>query len=223
MQLTVVNKAGEQVDTIEVEDAVFGIKPHIGVMHQVVVAHQANRRAGTHSTLTRGEVQGSTRKIRAQKGTGRSRQGSIRAPHHTGGGVVFGPKPHKYTQRIPKMLKRLAIRSALSAKLADNELVVIDEFAPATPKTKDVIAMLKAVGVTRSPLIVTAEPNRNVLLAARNIEGAAILPATHINTEALLKHRGIVMTVGAVRKAEALWGGERVKRRLAPVPATVEV
>ena len=212
------NQAGQEVDTIEVDDAVFGIRPNIGVMHQVVVAHQANRRAGTHSTRTRGEVEGSTRKIRPQKGTGRARQGSIRAPHHTGGGIVFGPKPRKYTQKIPKMLRRLAIRSALSAKVRDNELVVIDSLDPAAPKTRDMVAMLKALGRERSPLIVTAAPNRTVYLATRNIEGAKALPATHINTEDILAHHGVVMTVGAVRTAEALWGGARVKQRRAPVP-----
>lgn len=219
MQLTVKNQAGQDVATIEVDDAVFGITPNIAAMHQVVVAHQANRRAGTHSTLTRGEVAGSTRKIRAQKGTGRSRQGSIRAPHHRHGGIVFGPKPRKYTQRIPKMLRRLAIRSALSAKLRDNQLVVIDELAPERPKTKEMKAILEALGVTRAPLIVTGAPNRTVFLAGRNIEGAKVVPATHINTEDLLKHHGIVMTVSAVRTAEALWGGERARVRRAPVPA----
>ena len=226
MQLQVFNRAGEQVDTIEVDDQVFGIKPNIPVMHQVVVAHQANRRRGTHSTRTRGEVEGSTRKIRVQKGTGRSRQGSIRAPHHTGGGIVFGPKPRDYTQKIPKMIKRLAIRSALSAKVRDHELKVLDELAPETPKTKEMVALLKALGFERSPLIVTGAPNRAVFLAGRNIEGAKVLPATHINTEDILVHHGVIMTVDAVRQAEALWGGERVKQRRAPVPtltpATVE-
>jgi large subunit ribosomal protein L4 len=221
MQLKVMNRAGEQVGTIEVDDAVFGIKPNLAVLHQVVVAHQANRRAGTHSTKTRGEVEGSTRKIRPQKGTGRSRQGSIRAPHHRHGGVVFGPKPRKYTQRIPKMLRRLAIRSALSAKVADNELVVLDELTLDQPKTKEMLAILKALGVQRSPLIVTEAPNRTVFLAARNIPGAKVVPATHINTEDILKHHGVVMTVGAVRKAEALWGGERAYKRLAPIPVEV--
>lgn len=220
MQLPVWNQAGEQVDTIEVDDAVFGIRPNMGVMHQVVVAQQANRRAGTHSTKTRGEVEGSTRKIRVQKGSGRSRQGSIRAPHHKGGGVVFGPKPRKYYQTVPKMVRRLAIRSALSAKLADNELKVLDDLAPETPRTKDMAAMLKALGFERTPLIVTGEPNRTVLLAGRNIEGATVLPAATINTEDILRHHGVVMTVAAVRRAEALWGGERATKRLAPIPET---
>lgn len=216
MQLNVVNASGQQVDTIDVDDAVFGIEPNMAVLHQVVIAHQANRRAGTHSTKNRGEVEGSTKKIRPQKGTGRARQGSIRAPHHTGGGVVFGPKPRKYTQKVGKMTRRLAIRSALSAKTRDNQLVVIDDLTPASPKTKEMKALLKAVGVERAPLIVTAEPNRTVFLAGRNIPEAKVTHAALINTEDLLKHHGVVMTVGAVRRAEALWGGERITGRLAP-------
>jgi large subunit ribosomal protein L4 len=221
MQLNVINREGRQVSTIDVDDAVFGIEPNVPVMHQVVVAHQANRRAGTHSTLTRGEVEGSTKKIRSQKGTGRARQGSIRAPHHTGGGIVFGPKPRKYTQKIPKMVRRLAIRSALSAKVRDGELVVIDGLAMDAPKTKEMLALLAAVGGTRAPLVVTAAPDRTVLLSTRNIEGAAVLPATQINTEALLKHHRVVMTVDAVRAVESLWGGARATHRR-PLPAAEE-
>ena len=221
MQLNVVDATGKQVSTIDVDDAVFGIEPNVPVMHQVVVAHQANRRAGTHSTKTRGEVEGSTKKIRAQKGTGRARQGSIRAPHHTGGGIVHGPQPHKYTQKIPKMTRRLAIRSALSAKVADGELFVIDRLAMDAPKTKTIKTLLDAIGITRAPLVVTAFPDRTVMMSARNIEGATALPATHINTEAILRHHGVLMTVDAVRQVEALWGGERVKGRRAPVEAAV--
>jgi large subunit ribosomal protein L4 len=222
MQLNVVDATGKQVSTIDVDDAVFGIEPNVPVMHQVVVAHQANRRAGTASTKRRGEVEGSTAKIRSQKGTGRARQGSIRAPHHTGGGSVFGPKPRKYTQKIPKMTKRLAIRSALSAKLRDGELFVIDALAVDAPKTKAIKAVLDAVGISRSPLVVTAEPDKTILLSTRNIEGAAALPATHINTEALLRHHGVLMTVDAVRRVEALWGGDRVKGRRVSVVQTEE-
>lgn len=222
MQLQVVDATGKQVSTIDVDDAVFGIEPNVPVMHQVVVAHQANRRAGTASTKRRGEVEGSTAKIRSQKGTGRARQGSIRAPQHTGGGSVFGPKPRKYTQKIPKMTKRLAIRSALSAKLRDGELFVIDTLAIDTPKTKTIKSLLEAVGINRSPLVVTADPDKTVLLSTRNIEGAAALPATHINTEALLKHHGVLMTVDAVRRVEALWGGDRVKGRRVAVAQTEE-
>ncbi len=221
MQLNVLDATGKQVSTIDVDDAVFGIEPNVPVMHQVVVAHQANRRAGTHSTKTRGEVEGSTRKIRAQKGTGRARQGSIRAPQHTGGGIVHGPRPHKYTQKIPKMTRRLAIRSALSAKVRDGELFVIERLALDAPRTKTIKTLLDAVGITRAPLVVTAAPERTVLLSSRNIDGATALPATHINTEEILKHHGVLMTVDAVRQVEALWGGERVKGRRAPVGAAV--
>lgn len=217
MQVNVVNTQGQQVSTIDVDDAVFGLEPNIPLMHQVVVAHQANRRAGTHSTKTRGLVEGSTKKIRPQKGSGRARQGSIRAPQHTGGGIVHGPKPHKYTQKIPKMMRRLAIRSALSAKLRDGELVVIDALTMAAPKTKAMQDVLAAVGVTRSPLVVTAQPDKMVMLSARNIDGASALPATHINTEALLRAHRVVMTVDAVRQIEARWGGDRATTRRAPV------
>lgn len=217
MQVNVVNREGTQVSTIEVDDAVFGVEPNIPLMHQVVVAHQANRRAGTHSANTRGMVEGSTKKIRPQKGSGRARQGSIRAPQHTGGGIVHGPVPHKYTQKIPKMMRRLAIRCALSAKLRDGQLIVLDDLAMDAPKTATITTLLSALGVTRAPLLVTAAPDRTVLLSARNIEGGAVLPASYINTEALLRAHGVVMTVDAVRRIEALWGGDRVKNRLAPV------
>lgn len=217
MQLNVMNGEGRQVSTIDVDDAVFGIEPNVPVMHQVVVAHQSNRRAGTHNTKRRGEVEGSTKKIRPQKGTGRARQGTIRAPHHTGGGVAHGPKSHKHVKKLPKMIRRLAIRSALSAKVRDGELIVIEDLSMATPKTKTMQGLLQAVGVKRTPLVVTEGADRMVLLSTRNIDGAAALPATHINTEAILRAHGIVMTVAAVRRVEALWGGERVKGRRVPV------
>ena len=204
---------------VELPAEIFDVQVNIPLIHQVVVAQQAAARQGTHATKTRGDVRGGGKKPYKQKGTGRARQGSIRAPHHTGGGIVFGPKPRDYTQKIPKMIKRLAIRSALSAKVRDNELKVIDELAPETPKTKEMVAMLRALSFERSPLIVTGASNRAVFLAGRNIEGAKVLPATHINTEDILVHHGVVMTVDAVRQAEALWGGERVTQRRAPVPA----
>lgn len=222
MQLNVIGKDGQQVSTIDVDDAVFGIEPNVPVMHQVVIAQQANRRSGTASTKGRGAVEGSTKKIRAQKGTGRARQGSIRAPHQRGGGIVFGPHPRKYTQKVGKMTRRLAIRSALSAKVRDNELFVLDDLALDAPKTKTMKSLFEAAGIMRSPLIVTAAPDRMVMLSTRNIEGAKALPATHINTEELLLHHGVLMTVGAVRQVEALWGGERVKGRRVTVPALAD-
>ncbi|HZU76694.1 MAG TPA: 50S ribosomal protein L4 [Dehalococcoidia bacterium] len=221
MQLTVLNSAGEQVSTIEADDAVFGLKPNAAVMHQAVLAHLANRRQGTASTKTRGEVEGSTIKTRRQKGLGRARQGGIRAPHHRHGGIVFGPKPRDYSQALPKRMRRLAIRSALSSKVADGELVVLDALSLDAPKTKAVLAPLRAAGFTRSVLVVTAAPDTNVRLSTRNIEGASYLPADVLNTYDILRHKQLVLTVDAVRRAEALWGGERATKRRAPAPPPV--
>ncbi|HEY8490397.1 MAG TPA: 50S ribosomal protein L4 [Dehalococcoidia bacterium] len=219
MQLKVWNRQGEEVGTLEVADEVFGLEPNVPVIHQTMLAQLANRRAGTASTKTRGEVRGSTVKIRRQKGTGRARQGSNRAPHRTGGGVVFGPKPRDFSQRIPKRMRRLAIRSVLSAKAADGELKVVEDLAVERPRTKDVQAMLEALGATRSVLLVTGEPDRTLFLSARNIPRSKTIPAAYLNVLDMLQHRDLVMSVDAVRKAEALWGGERATRRRAAVPA----
>ena len=222
MRLTVKNTQGQEVDTIEVDDPVFGIKPNRAVMHQALLAHLANRRAGTASTKTRGEVRGSTAKIRRQKGTGRARMGSIRAPNLTGGGVAFGPRPRGFVQRLPKRMRRLAIRSVLSDKAAEGRLQVLDRLSLDKPRTKDVAEVLANLGVSGSALIVIAEPERNVLLGARNLPETKVLPAAYLNVVDMLSHRALIMTVDAVRKAEALWGGERALRRRTP-PAGEQV
>jgi large subunit ribosomal protein L4 len=219
VQLKVWNKQGEEVGTIEVADEVFGLEPNVPVIHQTMLAQLANRRAGTASTKTRGEVRGSTAKIRRQKHTGRSRQGSIRAPHHRHGGVVFGPKPRDFSQRLPKRMRRLAIRSVLSAKAADGELKVVEDLSLERPRTKDVQAVLEALGVTRSVLIVTGDPDRTLFLSARNIPRSKTIPAAYLNVLDMLQHRDLVMSVDAVRKAEALWGGERAQKRRVPAAA----
>jgi large subunit ribosomal protein L4 len=213
VRLIVKNTQGEEVDTIEVDDRVFGIKPNRAVVHQALLAHLANRRAGTASTKTRGEVRGSTAKIRRQKGTGRARLGSIRAPHLTGGGVVFGPRPRSFAQRLPKRVRRLAIRSVLSDKVAEGRLQVLDRLTLERPRTKDMAGVLTNLEVSGSALIVTGEPDRNVLLGARNLPETKVLSAAYLNVVDLLSHRALIMTVDAVRKAEALWGGERALRR----------
>lgn len=218
MQLNVLNGEGRQVSTIDVDDAVFGIKPNVAVMHQAVLAQLANRRAGTASTKGRGEVEGSSIKTRRQKGLGRARQGSIRAPHHRHGGIVFGPKPRDFSQALPKRMRRLAIRSALSAKAADGELIVLDVLALDAPKTKAIAGPLRAAGATRGVLLVTGAPDRTVLLSARNIEQTTCLPADGINTYEILRHKHLILTVAAVRRIESLWGGERVNERR-PAPA----
>jgi large subunit ribosomal protein L4 len=218
MKLTVYDTQGKEIDSIDADDSVFGIEPHRAAIRQALLAQLANRRAGTHNTKTRGEVRGSTRKIRRQKGIGSSRQGAIRAPHHRHGGISFGPKSRSYKQALPKMIRRLAIRSALAAKAEEGDLKVVRGLEMDAPKTKTVAAMLSALEMTRSALLVTAQTDRNLLLSARNLPGAKTLPADYLNVGDLLSHYGLVMTEEAVRRAEALWGGDRASRRLAAVP-----
>jgi large subunit ribosomal protein L4 len=222
VRLTVKNTQGEEIDTIEVDDRVFGIKPNRAVVHQALLAHLANRRAGTASTKTRGEVRGSTAKIRRQKGSGRARMGSIRAPNLEGGGVAFGPRPRSFVQRLPKRMRRLAVRSVLSDKAAEGRLQVLDRLALDKPRTKDVAEVVANLGVSGSALIVIAEPERNVSLGARNLPETKVLPAAYLNVVDMLSYRALIMTVDAVRKAEALWGGERALRRRVP-PAGEQV
>lgn len=220
--MTVKNSQGQEVDTIEVDDRVFGVKPNRAVVHQALLALLANRRSGTANTKTRGEVRGSTAKMRRQKGTGRARMGSIRAPNLSGGGVAFGPSPRSFTQRLPKRVRRLAIRSVLSSKVAEGGLQVLDHLVLEKPRTKDVAEVLTNLGVSGSALIATGEPERNVLLGARNLPETKVLPAAYLNVVDMLSHRALVLTVDAVRKAELLWGGERTLRRR-PQPAGEQV
>lgn len=219
MKLAVFNLQGEEVETIEADDLVFGLPPHRAAIRQAFLAQLANRRAGSANTKTRGEVRGSTIKIRRQKGLGKSRQGAIRAPHHRHGGITFGPKPRSFAQDLPKRVRRLAIRSAISAKVDEGALKVIQDLPLDAPKTRTVAGVLSALSMERSALLVTGRADRNLLLSARNLPGTKALPADYLNVVDLLNHRGLVMTVDAVRRAEALWGGERAKRRIAPLLA----
>lgn len=213
MKLQVVDTAGQAKQSIDVEDAVFGIEPNEAVVHQTLLAQLAARRAGTHATRTRGQVEGSTVKIRRQKGLGMARKGSIRSPLHRGGGVVFGPQPRDYTQRLPKRMRRLAIRSVLSARAAEQRLTVVEDLGLATPSTKAVVAMLAATGAGPSALIVTGAPDRMAFMSARNVDGARVVPADTLNVADMLAHKSLVLTVDAVRRIEALWGGERAAKR----------
>jgi large subunit ribosomal protein L4 len=213
VKLPVLSAEGAKLKAIEVDDRVFAIKPNLAVVHQAFLAQRANRRAGSASTKTRSEVRGSTAKIRVQKGTGRARQGPIRSPLRRGGGVAFGPKPRSYRQALPKRMKRLAIRSVLSDKAADGRLVVVKELALDKPHTRDMVNVLTNIGIERSALIVTGEPDRNVHVSARNIPKAKVLPAAYLNVLDMLSHRDLVMTVAAVRRCEALWGGDRAGER----------
>jgi large subunit ribosomal protein L4 len=213
VKLDVVDQSGKTVRSIDVDDLVFGAKPNRAVVHQAFVAQRANERQGTHKTKTRGEVAGSTVKLFRQKGTGRARQGSVRAPHRRGGGIVFGPRPRSYRQRLPKRMRRLAIRSLLSAKASDGTLRVIDGLAMDVPRTKDIKSLLSNLGLERSALVVTHEPDTLVKSSVRNLPRTDWLPAAYLNVGDLLAHQGLVMTEEAVRAAEALWGGERATKR----------
>lgn len=218
MKLDVRTTAGATLEAIEVDDAVFGVEPNAAVVHQALVAQLAARRAGSAHTKTRGEVRGSTRKTSRQKGLGRARMGSVRSPLRRGGGVVFGPTPRSYVQRLPKRMRRLAIRSVLSSRAQDQRLVVVNELGLAAPSAKAVRGMLAALGVQRSALIVTGAADRNAHLSARNLDGARVLPADTLNVGDLLAHHTLLLTVDAVRRIEALWGGERATVRRAVVP-----
>lgn len=222
MKLDVRDRAGQSLTPIDVEDAVFAVTPNDAVVHQALLAQLAARRAGSANTKTRGEVTGSTKKTRRQKGLGMSRQGAIRSPLRKGGGVVFGPKPRSFEQRLPKRMRRLAIRSVLSARAQDSRLVVVDDLGIAAPSTKAVTGLLKSLGVERSALIITGAPDRNAHLSARNVDGARVLPADTLNVGDMLSHHTLLLTVDAVRRIEALWGGERAASRRAAVPQKAE-
>lgn len=219
MKLSVRDPSGQALDPIDADDAVFAIEPNAAVVHQTLLAQLAARRAGSASTKTRSEVRGSTRKVRRQKGLGMARQGSNRAPHRRGGGVVFGPRPRAYTQRLPKRMRRLAIRSVLASRVREERLEVVSELGIEQPSTKALIALLELLGVERSALIVSAGADRVALLSARNVPGASVTPADTLNVADMLAHRTLVLTVDAVRRIEELWGGDRAGGRPRPQPA----
>jgi large subunit ribosomal protein L4 len=213
MQLPVIDSTGAALDPIEVDDAVFGIEPNEAVVHQTLVAQLAARRAGSASTRTRGQVRGSTRKLRRQKGLGMARVGSIRSPLRRGGGVAFGPSPRSYAQRLPKRMRRLGLRSVLSARVADERLSVIDAIEVEAPSTKQLLALLEATEVGQNTLVVPAAADRNLMLSLRNIPGAGMLPAETLSVADLLAYQRLLVTVDAVRRIEELWGGERASGR----------
>ncbi len=218
MELDVFDREGKKLKSIEVDERVFGLKPRRSVVHQAMLAQRANQHRGTHKTKTRGEVAGSTAKLFRQKGTGRARQGAVRAPHRRGGGIVFGPRPRSYRQDLPKRMRRLAIRSVLSAKAAGGDLRVIDALSMEQPRTKDLERLLGKLGFERKTLVVTARPEAAVKRSANNMPRVKWLPAAYLNVLDLLSHRGLLMTEEAVHAAEALWGGERASKRRAPLP-----
>ncbi len=206
MNIQVKNTKGEAIDDVEIRDDVFGVTMNVALVHQVVVGQLANKRQGTAKVKNRSEVSGGGRKPRPQKHSGMSRQGSIRSPLWVGGGVAFGPSPRSYRQRTPKKMRRAAIRMTLSDKAREERLVVLQALDLESPKTKDFAAMINGLGTTGSVLLVTDGADAKLIRAGRNVAGVDMLPADLLNTVDVMNHRTLVMTLDAVRKAEALWG-----------------
>lgn len=211
MKFPLIDTSGATLRELDIADEVFGIEPNRAVLHQAYVTQMGNRRSGNANTLGRGDVRGSTAKIRRQKGVGRSRQGAIRASHQVGGGVAHGPHPHSFVKDFPRQMRRLALRSAISNHAANGTLKIVDGLAPAEPKTRIVREVLASLGVQRRILIVSGEPELMLNRAARNIEQVVALPAQNLNVVDLVNAHHLVMTEEAVRKCEELWGGENLK------------
>ncbi len=209
MQVDLYNMAGEVVGKADLLDEVFGVVPNEGLIHQAVLRQLANARVGTADTRKRGEVSGGGKKPWREKGTGRARQGSIRAPHWRGGGIVFGPHPRSYAQAMPKKMRREALRGALSATVAAGRLRLLEDLAFAEPKTREAAKLFDNLAVDGSALVVTPQSDLTVVRSARNIPGVRVLPADTVNVVAVLRHRYLVMPVAAARRIEQVFGPAR--------------
>lgn len=205
-KLQVVDTTGKEVGEIELSEQVFGITPNEAVLHEAVKMQQASMRLGTHAVKNRSAVRGGGRKPRRQKGTGMARQGTIRSPLWVGGGVVFGPTPRSYAYKLPKKVRRLAIKSALSAKVQDSEVIVLNALELEQPKTKKMVEILNQIGADRKALIVTENLEEKAVLASRNIPGVKIIPADGINVLDVLSHDKVVFTRGAIQQIEEVLG-----------------
>ena len=196
---------GKKVSDIELAENVFGIEPNENIVHAVLVNYLANQRQGTQSTKTRAEVRGGGKKPWRQKGTGRARQGSIRAPQWIKGGIALGPKPRSYKYTVNKKERRLAIKSLLSSKVIEKELTVVDKLELKEIKTKTMVSALAALKVEGKTLIIVPETNKNVLMSARNIEGVKTITANNINVFDLLKYTNLILPVDTVKKLEEVY------------------
>ena len=205
MQLDVYNMSGDRVGTMDVSDAVFGIEPNEDAIYRVMIAQQANKRQGTHKAKGRSEVRGGGRKPFRQKGTGRARQGSTRAPNHVGGGVIFGPTPRSYRVRLPKKLRRLALLSMLSAKAGGEKLVILDDLAIENGKTRVMAQVLENIGADTTSLIVTAGKRDDVVRSARNLPGVKTAPVNALSVLDLLKYDRLIATREAVETLEEVY------------------
>ena len=204
-QVTVFDMTGKSVGEMTLSDAIFGIEPNTSVMHAAVVNYLANQRQGTQSTLTRSEVSGGGRKPWKQKGTGRARQGSTRAPQWTHGGIALGPKPRDYSYELPKKVKRLALKSAFSTKVADNDLIVVDTIAVEGFKTKAVVEMLSKLGADKKALIVMPELDQKLIKSAANIPGVKTALVNTINVYDILNYDKFIVAKGALEKIEEVY------------------
>lgn len=213
MKVDLYNQGGERIGVLEVSDYVFGIEPNVAVMHQALVRQLANARQGTHNTRGRGEVQGSTRKLYRQKGTGRARQGSNRAPHRRGGGVAHGPHPRSYEQKMPRKMRRLAVRSALSAKHAAAQIRFVDTLEFDQPRTKSIIELLDNHGLSGKTLIVLGSKNEVIWRSSRNLPYVKTLLSHYLNVRDVLQFDNILMLRSAVEVAERYLGNGRENGR----------
>lgn len=205
-KVSVLSQTGSSVGEIELNEAVFGIEPNEAVLFETLVQQRAALRQGNHKVKTRAEVAGGGRKPWRQKGTGRARQGSIRSPQWRGGGIVFGPAPRSYSYKLPKKVRRLALLSALSSKVREENLVVLDGLTFEGPKTKEFMKVLSSLSIEKKALIVTADLDETVALSARNIPGISVVTAAGINVLDLVAHDKLVMTKAAVEKVEEVLG-----------------
>ena len=204
-KINVMNINGQNVGEIELCDSIFNVEVNEHVLYEAVKCQLANRRQGTQSAKTRAEVRGGGRKPWKQKGTGRARQGSTRSVQWVGGGVAFAPKPRSYKYTLPKKVRRLAMKCALSSKVQNNEIMVLDALTMDAPKTKEFVAILNNIKASRKALVVTAEKNENVIKSARNIEGVQTALVNTLNVYDILNHDTFVITTDAVKKVEEVY------------------
>ncbi|AZV40861.1 50S ribosomal protein L4 [Peribacillus asahii] len=201
-KVTLFNQTGSQVGDIELNDSVFGIEPNNHVLFEAIIMQRASLRQGTHKVKNRSEVAGGGRKPWKQKGTGRARQGSIRSPQWRGGGTVFGPTPRSYAYKLPKKVRRLAIKSALSAKALEENILVLESLSFEAPKTKEFVAVLNNLSVDTKALVVTNGVDEKVALSARNIPGVTVVEAEGLNVLDVVSHNKLILTKSAVEKVE---------------------
>jgi large subunit ribosomal protein L4 len=223
VQATIYNLKGETLDTVDLNDAIYGIEPNIAVVHQAVLRQQANARLGTHNTLTRAHVHGGGRKPWRQKGTGRARQGSTRSPQWRHGGVVFGPHPRSYEQQLPRKMRRLAMRSVLSAKAADGQILIVDSLETQEPRTKAMVTTLAALNLAdRRVLIMTPARLDNLELAAGNLPRVRTMRTAHLSLVAMLKAEVLLLDRASLDVIESILGqtGGRNSRPITAVEVT---